>query len=138
MSLLSRDVVLFANDAFYRAFADANLAAMDALWARNTPVTCIHPGWHPLNSREQIMDTWRQVFASDRQAQLTCHAPEAFLMGEVAFVICYEQLPHAMLIATNIFHLEQQQWRLVHHQSGPTRSRPLQPQDMQAPSLLAN
>ena len=36
--------VLAANAAFYRAFAERDVDAMDALWARSIPVACIHPG----------------------------------------------------------------------------------------------
>ena len=40
--------VLFANEAFYRAFADRDMDAMAALWAADGPVACIHPGWPAL------------------------------------------------------------------------------------------
>lgn len=136
--MFARDAVLFANEVFYQAFANADLAAMDTLWARDIPVTCIHPGWHALNDREQIMEVWRRVFANDDQTPLSCRAPEAFVMGDVAFVICYEQLPDAVMVATNIFRRDQQQWRMVHHQSGPTPSHPLHLAEPEAPSLLAN
>ncbi len=126
LTMYTRDTVLFANEAFYHAFATANFEAMNELWARNTPVTCIHPGWHALHDREQIMDVWRGVFTRGQQAPLSCRAPEAFVMGEVAFVVCYEELPDSLLIATNIFHREQQHWRMVHHQSGPTPTHPSQ------------
>src|SRR5438128_8412277 len=39
--------VLEANAAFYAAFAQRDADAMDALWAREVPVACLHPGWHP-------------------------------------------------------------------------------------------
>jgi hypothetical protein len=43
-AIADREQVLFANEAFYRAFADRDIDAMDALWARGEPVLCIHPG----------------------------------------------------------------------------------------------
>ena len=42
------EAVLAANEAFYRAFAARDFAAMDALWAAEAPVACIHPGWDAL------------------------------------------------------------------------------------------
>ena len=125
--MFTRNAVLFANEAFYRAFASADLAAMDDLWSRESQVTCIHPGWHPLTNREHIMQVWQGVFTQGNQAPVACRAPEVYVMGEAAFVICYEQLPDAMLVATNIFRLENNLWRLVHHQSGPT---PIQPEQL--------
>ena len=136
--MFARDAVLFANEAFYQAFANADLAAMDELWARDTPVTCIHPGWHALNDREQVMEVWRRMFATDKQPQLICRAPEAFVMGDVAFVICYEQLPDAVMVATNIFRRDRQQWRMVHHQSGPTPNYPAHLDDVETSSALVN
>ena len=38
------DAVLAANLEFYRAFTMRDVAAMDALWARDAPVACLHPG----------------------------------------------------------------------------------------------
>lgn len=125
--------VLFANDAFYDAFSRASLEAMDALWARAAPVTCVHPGWPLLRTREQIMDVWQRLFESG-QPPLVCRAPEAYVAGDIGFVICYEQLPDALLIATNIFCREQDQWRMVHHQSGQTQGIPAELPETHAPT----
>jgi len=136
--MFARDAVLFANEAFYQAIANADLSAMDELWARDTAVTCIHPGWHAIDEREQVMEVWRRIFETDKQLTLSCRAPEAFVMGDVAFVVCYEQLPDAVMVATNIFRRDQQQWRMVHHQSGPTPSYPAHLVEPETTSTLAN
>ena len=47
--------VLFANDAFYNAFASSDLQAMEEIWARDAQPTCVHPGWLPLVGRRQVM-----------------------------------------------------------------------------------
>ena len=98
-----RPAVLFANDAFYTAFATGDLAAMDAVWARRAPVCCIHPGWT----------------APPATATIRCVRPEVFLLGDAAWVACYEILPNGNLIATNIFVPEDGAWRMVHHHAGP-------------------
>ncbi|MBV8937825.1 MAG: nuclear transport factor 2 family protein, partial [Alphaproteobacteria bacterium] len=56
--MTDQDAVLAANLEFYRAFAIRDLAAMDALWARQAPVACLHPGWSALKDREAIMESW--------------------------------------------------------------------------------
>ena len=48
------DAVLFANEAFYRAFADREMPAMVDLWATEAPVSCIHPGHEPLLEYDEI------------------------------------------------------------------------------------
>ena len=57
------DAILFANEAFYHAFADGDSAAMEALWASQTPVCCIHPGWGAIHERDGILESWRTILA---------------------------------------------------------------------------
>jgi len=61
MTAAARDIqaALFANEAFYRAFADRDIDAMDALWARGEPVLCIHPGWPPTNLFRREAGGWK-------------------------------------------------------------------------------
>jgi len=112
--------LLAANQAFYDAFLRRDLAAMDALWARQHPVACIHPGWPALLNRAAIMQSWRQILSSPGAPTIRCAEPTAHLLGDAAFVVCYELLGDARLVATNVFAREDQAWRLVHHQAGPT------------------
>lgn len=116
--------VLFANDAFYRAFGDRDFAAMDALWARETEVACIHPGWGALTGRRAVVESWQLLLANTRSPTPQCRAPRAFVHGDAAFVICFEDLAGNYLLATNVFVREGGAWRMVHHQSGPTADRP--------------
>lgn len=117
------DAILFANDAFYTAFAAGDYRAMADIWAIDRDVTCLHPGWEPLFGRDQVLASWQAILR--QPPKLSCVAPRAVLTGEdSAYVLCYEQLGDAVLIATNIFVRQQKVWRIVHHQSGPTSGRP--------------
>ncbi|MEQ8602027.1 MAG: nuclear transport factor 2 family protein [Marivibrio sp.] len=119
---MSREEILFANEAFYQAFADGDEAAMDALWARDLPVACLHPGWEPLYERDHVMASWRAVLQDPPGVQ--CRAPRVFCYGDVAFVICFEMIRDNALIATNHFAKEEGRWVMTHHQAGPTRAAP--------------
>src|SRR5579871_5492627 len=114
------DAVLTANRAFYRAFVDADLAAMDAVWARDAPVACIHPGWDALTGRPAVMASWRDILSQHTPIQ--CRAERVLVFGDSACVICHETLgsgpTSGLLIATNLFVREAGAWRLVHHQAG--------------------
>lgn len=112
--------VLFANDAFYAAFAGRDPDAMDALWAANAPVTCLHPGWPPLTGRDAVLKSWRAILTAPSAPDVECRAPEAFVTGDAARVICFEVIGDTALIATNLFVRENGGWHLVHHQSGPS------------------
>ena len=121
---VEQDAVLFANEAFYRAFAARDLAAMEDLWARDCPVACIHPGWGPLFGRDAVMQSWRGILGNPDSPAVACHAPRAFVYGTTAFVTCFESLSGGFLIATNVFVRAGAVWKLVHHQAGPTGAHP--------------
>ena len=55
MSARDEQEVLFANEAFYRAFGDRDRHAMDEMWARENPVACVHPGWGALIGRAAVL-----------------------------------------------------------------------------------
>ena len=50
-----REAVLAANRAFYRAFAERDVAGMDQIWAQTGAMVCLHPGQAPLHGRTEIM-----------------------------------------------------------------------------------
>ena len=116
------EAVLAANEEFYSAFSTRDLAAMDALWAEETPVACIHPGWDVLLGRDLVMESWAAILGGPGAPQISCEAPRAFVHGASAFVICHEVLAQqGRLIATNVFVRE---GGLAH---GPPPGRPRRP-----------
>ena len=110
--------VLAQNQAFYDTFRRGDAVAMDELWARSSPVACIHPGWDALHGRDQVMESFRAIFRSGAPP-VRCQRPSATVLGDVAFVICAESIDGASLVATNVFVREDGAWKLVHHQAGP-------------------
>ncbi|WP_035694023.1 nuclear transport factor 2 family protein [Azospirillum halopraeferens] len=113
------DTLLTLNQAFYRAFADRNYAAMDALWARHLPVTCLHPGWMPLRGRDAVMQSWRDLLANPVPTLIRPRHAAVQLYTDSGLVICEEVLAESVLMASNLFVREDGAWRLAHHQSGP-------------------
>jgi len=122
--MTEKDRVLAANLAFYKAFATRDLDAMAAVWASTLPVLCTHPGWMVLHGREAVLQSWRDILANEDSPTVACNAEEAVLYGHLAIVSCEEELPEAVLVATNVFAREAGEWRLVHHQAGPLAMRP--------------
>ena len=112
---MEQDAVLFANEAFYRAFAARDVAAMEDIWARNCPVACIHPGWGPLFGREAVIESWHGILENPESPPVVCHDAKAFVYGNTAFVTCFEALGGGFLIATNVFVREDGAWKMVHH-----------------------
>ncbi|HYS08327.1 MAG TPA: nuclear transport factor 2 family protein [Myxococcales bacterium] len=112
--------VLEANSAFYAAFARGDAEAMDALWAREAPVACLHPGWELLQGREAVVESWRRILlGGGAPAGIRCESASAHVQGDWAWVVCAEVLPAGKLAATNLFVREEGLWRLVHHHASP-------------------
>lgn len=118
--------VLFANDAFYAAFTRHDFDAMEAVWSQRESITCIHPGWSALAGREAVMESWRAILTNPRAPDVRVSRAAATVLGDVAYVVCYEHLSDAVLVATNVFVREKDWWRMVHHQAGtaPPPSEP--------------
>jgi ketosteroid isomerase-like protein len=118
-SLTDIDAVLNANLDFYRAFNERSLKTMEALWAKNAPVLCVHPGWTAVTGRESVLQSWRAILANPDSPRVMCHDDRAFLYGDIAIVQCEEELDSGHLVATNMFVREDGDWKLIHHQASP-------------------
>lgn len=118
------ELVLKANEAFYAAFAQGDFPAMDTIWAKDSPVACIHPGWPPLQDRAKIMQSWQGILSNPPRPPIVALQPQVHLHGDAAIVICWEAIGTIHLVATNIFVLEAGVWRMVLHQSGQTAHAP--------------
>lgn len=112
--------VLEANEAFYRAFREGSMEEMEDVWARGLPTAVLHPGWRALEGRDAVMESWRRILEGEGGGlDIQCRDPRAYVLGEVAYVLCTEAVGDGVLGATNLFALEEGAWRMVHHQAGP-------------------
>ncbi len=117
--------ILLANRAFYVAFGSADFAAMDALWAQRSPVSCVHPGWGALFGREQVMRSWKAILGNARPTDIVFSNPAVQRLEDIALVLCTERVFASELCATNTFVLEDGAWKMVHHHASPvTTSEP--------------
>ncbi len=119
---MSQDTkLLFANEAFYAAFAGKDMAAMVEVWSKAEPLYCLHPGWPLLVGQEAVMQSWAGILASGGPT-IAGEAETAYAEGEIGLVICTERLGNGVLAASNLFRLEEGRWRLFHHQAGPCQA----------------
>lgn len=108
-----------ANEAFYAAFNAKDADAMEAVWARRLPVSCIHPGWNVLSGREAVIESWQAILANPDQPRIVSGGASVQLTEDVAIVVCRELVGGSPLAATNLFAREDGAWRMIHHHSGP-------------------
>ena len=113
-----RAKLLFANETFYRAFAERDVTLMSAVWAEEEPVTCLHPGWPPVEGRDSVLQSWHAILTGPASPDIECLHARAGIHRDTGIVICYERIGQDYLIATNIFIRSGDGWLLVHHQSG--------------------
>jgi hypothetical protein len=125
-------LLLFANDAFYRAFSARDYSAMDELWAREHAVMCLHPGWPALYGREDVLGSWQRILANPQAPAIRAYGARVLSYPGVACVVCYEQLDGGVCVATNGFVLEDAAPRMVWHQSARCEAPP--PNTDQAPA----
>ncbi|MBM86112.1 MAG: DUF4440 domain-containing protein [Rhodospirillaceae bacterium] len=117
--------VLFANEAFYNAFATRDLEALDEIWSREMPAVCVHPGWGPLYGRNAVMQSWAGILSAPSAPSISCHDAKAhFLSDDICYVTCYELIAEDALVATNVYVKEATGWRMIHHHASPAAVPP--------------
>ena len=109
--------ILAANDAFYAAFAAGDMAAMDRVWAADSPVSCLHPGWPIVLGRQQVMASWQMILGNP--PAIRHQDAQVLTYDRLALVVCREVIGSGALSASNLFVPEGTAWRMVHHQACP-------------------
>ena len=119
----------FANEAFYLAFEGKDYEAMAHLWSEAREVVCLHPGWPALSGRDAVLASWHSILTNPRQGQVSFYGAHSHQIGtDTVAVVCYEQAGDAVMVATNIFVVEDERLRLVSHQAGYCANPPAQPE----------
>ena len=119
--------VTAANDAFYRAFESLDIDDMTAVWARDEPVRCVHPGWGLLQGWTDVMASWERIFENAAMMHFVITGAEVSVEGDWAWVACTENLTQLLdgqvvesrVQTTNIFRRRGDRWAMVHHHGSP-------------------
>lgn len=119
--------ILETNQAFYQAFEQMDLEAMDRIWSKGSNVTCIHPGRNVLRGWDQIRFSWDQIFRNTKQLEVAADVISTEVQGNFAYVVLVENMvqvvPERRMemqgIVTNIFEYDGSNWYLIHRHAGP-------------------
>lgn len=133
---MQRDEVLFANEAFYLAFAERDLAAMDRLWSHRPDVVCVHPGWPALTDRATVMASWKRILGNADQPKVAMHVARTLDLGGAMLVLGYEKMADTVMVAGNVFEAGGAGPVLVAHHAGLCGDPPELP-DRVAPTFDA-
>jgi ketosteroid isomerase-like protein len=115
------------EDAFYDAFARADLEAMMATWSEDEEVICIHPGGPRVVGLAAVRDAWRQIFANGTRLNINI-SNTVISAGTMMAIHCVlehihvegDNELHAPIVATNVFMRGALGWRMVAHHASPT------------------
>jgi ketosteroid isomerase-like protein len=130
------DEVLIAHAAFYAAFESADFDAMQALWADDEGVVCVHPAAAPIRGHGSVMRSWMALMANAPYIQFFLTDVEAVVVDDLASVTCTENVlsatpdtpvgvfAGASAAATNVFRRTPSGWRLWIHHASPVLSDP--------------
>jgi len=116
-----------ANADFYGAVESSNIERMDAVWAHETWVRCVHPGWDVIAGWEQVRESWEGIFEGAQKLSIFPSAVVAQVSGDFAWVSCIENITafyessfdSALAAATNLFVRRGDLWLMVHHHASP-------------------
>ncbi len=128
------DEVLATHAAFYSAFERSDFDAMEAVWADDEGVVCVHPGAEPIRGRAAVMRSWLALMAGAPYIQFFLTDVQASVTGDLASVTCTENVLSAgadtpigvfaggSAAATNVLRYTAQGWRLWIHHASPVLS----------------
>ena len=122
-----KTIVLAANQSFYTAFSDRDLAVMRSLWWQGTTSLCIHPGSQPLVGWSAIEASWLAIFRNTEALEIDIEVLQVEVDRSLAYVVVKEivlqanqgRRMKAQSLATNVFQKMAQKWYLVNHHGSP-------------------
>ncbi|KAM0946308.1 putative UVR domain, NTF2-like domain superfamily, SnoaL-like domain-containing protein [Dioscorea sansibarensis] len=121
----SKAAVLSANNRFYNAFRNGDLAAMNSIWAKGEHVYCVHPGAGRICSYDLVIRSWEIMCGAEHEfpIQIELQDVEVHVRGDIGYVSCLEVVrtrgsSWGKQMATNVFERIDGQWFIcVHHAS---------------------
>ena len=133
----NEELIVAANESFYKAFNARDLDAMKRVWSSHEKVTCVHPGWEPLSGLEPIIDSWQGIFKNSGNMDIQATDVSVTTSEDLAWVSCVEKLytiaTHGVLaskvFSTNLFQLNGGTWKMIMHHASPLPSSPESEED---------
>ena len=124
---LDKEAVIAANQAFYDAFSDRDMASMNRLWWQGSTSLCVHPGSQILIGWEEVRASWEGIFQNTNSLEIDIEVVKVEIDRSLAYVIVREIVLQssrgrkikALSTATNIFQNMAQKWYLIHHHGSP-------------------
>ena len=108
-----------------------------ALWAEDDNISCIHPGGQRLDGRAAVHQSWEQIFEHSQDMQFRLTDLSHFYDQSLAVHVLHEHIRlgengnfQPPVIATNVYRLTDNGWRMVLHHASATRVAGQQPPNL--------
>lgn len=115
-----------AENAFYTAFANGDVQAMMAVWLEGESIVCVHPVGPKLTGHRAVRASWAEMFRNGRGLNFRLaeisRIQDALLAIHVLqehITVPGESAERQPMIATNIYQLTQEGWRMLLHHASP-------------------
>jgi ketosteroid isomerase-like protein len=120
-----------AEDAFYDAIEDKDLALMLWVWEDSEDVACLLPMQPLVRGRAQLEQVWRPLLQGQFHLDIEVHHIHWLEFGDVAIHYLQERVKPqgqdpapAPVFATNVYRNGGTGWHLILHQNSPTPPPP--------------
>lgn len=113
-----------AEEAFYLAIENADLSSMMAVWSEDDASVCIHPGAPRLEGRDEIRDSWLEIFESGPPMVFSISDERITEDSHLAIHLVREEIAVegelvSVMLSTNIYHCTDGCWKMMLHHSSP-------------------
>lgn len=113
-----------AEEAFYEAIENADLSAMMSVWSEDDAAVCIHPGAPRLEGRNDIRESWLEIFESGPPMVFSLSDERITEDKHLAIHLVREEIAVegelvSVMLSTNIYHRTDDSWRMMLHHSSP-------------------
>ena len=112
--------------AFYEALQSGNIDKLMACWGDDDDIVCVHPGGARLLGPAAIRNAFDAMFANGairaqpvKVRKLQAMSASVHSVLERIEVLTKDGPRHAHVLATNVYHLTAQGWRMVAHHASP-------------------
>jgi ketosteroid isomerase-like protein len=118
---------------FYEALQRGDIERLMAVWSDDEEISCVHPGGPRLAGAGAIRAAFESIFANgavnarpEKVRRLQSHTCSVHSVLEHLRLMTAEGPQSAWVIATNVYLLTTQGWRLVSHHASPGSAREVQ------------
>ena len=118
---------------FYEALQHGDIDRLMAVWSDDDEISCVHPGGPRVVGAVAIRSAFESIFANgavnaqpEKVRRLQTHACAVHSVLEHIQIMTTEGPQSAWVVATNVYVLGAQGWRLVSHHASPGSPREVQ------------